>query len=41
MEQGITKPLFNKILLAIDNHYKLEMLQQQYMESKEIKLCNH
>jgi hypothetical protein len=38
MEQGITKPLFNNILSYTNNHYKLEKLQQQYMESRERKL---
>jgi oligoribonuclease NrnB/cAMP/cGMP phosphodiesterase (DHH superfamily) len=41
MEQGITKPLFNRILSETNNYYKLEKLQQQYMESKERKLCNN
>jgi hypothetical protein len=32
------KPLFNKLLLETNNHYKLDKLQQQYIESKERKL---
>jgi hypothetical protein len=32
MQEGITKPLFNKLLSETNNHYKLEKLQQQYME---------
>jgi hypothetical protein len=36
MEQGITKLLFNKLLSETNNDYKLEKLQQKYMESKEI-----
>jgi hypothetical protein len=38
MEQGITKPLFNMILSDTNNYNKLEKLQQQYMESKEMKI---
>jgi hypothetical protein len=41
LEQGITKTLFNKILSKTHNYYKLENLQQRYMESKERKLCNN
>jgi len=41
MEHGVTKPLFNKLLSETNNNYKLEKLQKQYMESKEIKLCNN
>jgi hypothetical protein len=41
MEQGITKPLFNKILSYTNIYYKLEKLQQKYMDSREIKLCNN
>jgi deoxycytidine triphosphate deaminase len=36
-EQGITKILFNELLSKTNNDYKLEKLQQKYMESKEIK----
>jgi hypothetical protein len=41
MEQGITKVLLNKLLSKTNNDYKLEKLQQKYMESKEIKLFNN
>jgi hypothetical protein len=38
MEEGITKILFNKLLSETKNDYKLEKLQQKYIESKERKL---
>jgi hypothetical protein len=31
----------NKLLSKTNNDYKLEKLQQKYMESKEIKLFNN